>query len=268
MADNRRKLVAGLAALVAFSLFVCLATGAPAQSAADGRQQVSFVPHFTELAMTRTAEALVLGTPAAQPSAPPSAMSAVSTPPAMVPMDTEYYALCGTLLVEGQSYPIGDRFADASEIPIGTAINGDVWGRNGYAVITDHPDYRLLWVTTDGSRQYVIVHVNDPLLTDETTGFAHITQVVSDGYQALFTVGASALTAAGTLIAVGFTVCAPTVGVGCGLAVGGAIAAGVVSSAGEWWIRATIINPGLSNLELQLQTIDINRGSPHPCDTP
>ena len=52
MAHNRRKLQAGLAALVAFSLFVCLLTGgAPlglAVRAAQPPQQVTFDPHVTE----------------------------------------------------------------------------------------------------------------------------------------------------------------------------------------------------------------------------
>ena len=50
MADSRRRLQAGLAALVAFSLFVCMLTGG-ASARAPGRQ-IDFTPHVTDVGAT------------------------------------------------------------------------------------------------------------------------------------------------------------------------------------------------------------------------
>jgi hypothetical protein len=173
MAENRRKVMAGLAAVVAFSLFVCTATGGA--SARAPRGQIEFTEHVSTLGLTHTVQATALGTPA-PPAAPQSTMfPPVGTPPVMVPVEEDEYALCGTLEVSGQSYPIGDRFTDASGIELGTTVNADVWGQNGYAVIQDNPDYRLLWITRgDGARQYVIVHMNDPCSLMSTRGLLTI----------------------------------------------------------------------------------------------
>ena len=58
MRYSRRKLRAGLAAFVAFSLFVCVATGG-ASARAPGRQ-IDFTPNIPALEMTQTAQALNL----------------------------------------------------------------------------------------------------------------------------------------------------------------------------------------------------------------
>jgi hypothetical protein len=59
MATHRRKLTAGLAAFLAFSLFVCVATGG-ASARGPGRQ-IEFTPHVSPLEMTQTAQATQLG---------------------------------------------------------------------------------------------------------------------------------------------------------------------------------------------------------------
>ncbi len=59
MAGNGRKLRAGLAAFVAFSLFVCMGTGGASARAPGG--QIDFTPNIPPLQMTQTAEALELG---------------------------------------------------------------------------------------------------------------------------------------------------------------------------------------------------------------
>jgi len=60
MADNRRKLQAGLAAFVAFSLFVCMVTGGASARGPSG--QIDFTPNIPPLQMTRTARAAAIET--------------------------------------------------------------------------------------------------------------------------------------------------------------------------------------------------------------
>ncbi len=63
MAQNRRKLNAGLAAFVAFSLFVCVATGG-ASARAPGRQVAfTFTPHVTDVGATAIPGAAPIPTP-------------------------------------------------------------------------------------------------------------------------------------------------------------------------------------------------------------
>ena len=64
MPDNRRKLQAGLAALVAFSLFVCMLTGG-ASARAPGRQigGFTFTPHVTDVGATPIPGVAVVPTP-------------------------------------------------------------------------------------------------------------------------------------------------------------------------------------------------------------
>ena len=70
MAKNRKGLKAGLAALAALSLLVCMMTGGVPGGAAAA--QITFVPHVTPLMMTQTADALKLSTLTA-PASPPVA---------------------------------------------------------------------------------------------------------------------------------------------------------------------------------------------------
>jgi len=61
MTNNRRKLQAGLAAMVAFSLFVCMVTGG-ASARAPGRQ-IEFTPHVTDVGATPIPGAEAIPTP-------------------------------------------------------------------------------------------------------------------------------------------------------------------------------------------------------------
>ena len=76
MRYSRRKLRAGLAAFVAFSLFVCVATGG-ASARAPGRQ-IDFTPHVSPLALTETAQALNLNTAVAPTAVPDGAHIPIS----------------------------------------------------------------------------------------------------------------------------------------------------------------------------------------------
>jgi hypothetical protein len=76
MAQNRRKLRAGLAAFLAFSLFVCVVTGG-ASARAAGRQ-IEFTPHVSPMALTQTAQAMGFGTAVAPTAVPEGAHIPIS----------------------------------------------------------------------------------------------------------------------------------------------------------------------------------------------
>jgi hypothetical protein len=268
IAEHKMRFPIALIVVVAVSVVVC-------PLAADGfglggaSAQIAFTPHISALELTQTAEGIEIEAVA---TVGLPATAAFPTPPAtpiMAPVQSGQYAICGMLRIGSATYPIGDPFSDASGIAVGTVVNADPFGRNGYAEIRDHPDYRLVWVTSEaGVRQYIIVHKYDPLFSDPNVGFASQVSVVRGGYQQLFAAGVPALSAAGTLITIGIIGCAPTAGGGCALAAGAAIVGGAVASAAEWWIRATVVNPALRNLRLEFDSIDSNRGLPGACISP
>jgi hypothetical protein len=130
MADNRRRLAAGLAALVAFSLVVCplgwgAAGGQPASAA--GQDQIEFTPHVTPIPATPTPEALLL-------------------PWVWEP---------GTRFTCPRAFPEGCR-------PELATVHGD--DSYGWGELAGRPDLALIWISDATGSHYIMVSVDDPLL--------------------------------------------------------------------------------------------------------
>jgi len=216
----------------------------------DLRVQITFEPSLSVLEMTSFA-------PTAFPATVPP--PAPFPTPVMVPIEDDEYALAGDLLINGQAYPIGDELDNAEGIPLGATEEAS-FGEYGYAVIQDHPDYRLLWVTDENDqRRHIIVHANDPLFAGED-GYRKHLEDLQAGMTTLTTAAVPVVTAGGTLIAIGLGVCAPTAGGGCALAFAGAVITGLVSLGAEAYIRLGVVDPAIDNLRADLETIAPNRG--------
>jgi len=179
--------------------------------------------------------------------------------PVMVPIEDDEYALASDLLINGQAYPIGDELASADGIPLG-AIEEGSYGNYGYAVVRDHPEYRLLWVASeDGERHHIIVHENDPLFAGED-GFRKHLDDLQERMTGLTTAAVPVVTAGGTLVAIGLGACAPTAGGGCVAALAGALITGIVSLGAEAYFRLAVVDPAIRNLAADFETIAPNRG--------
>jgi hypothetical protein len=154
MADRKKRFRTGLAVLVTISLFVCpLAAGGFGLRAAHA--QLPYTPPIIPtLGWTQTAGELGIGVVATVGTPVTVGLPTPLPTPVMAPVESGQYAICGMLVIDSSVYAIGDPFSDASGIALGTVVNADPFGRNGYAEIRDQPDYRLVWVTSEaGVRQ-------------------------------------------------------------------------------------------------------------------
>ena len=132
MAENRRKAMGGLAALVAFSLFVCSVTGGALARAPRG--QINFTPNIPPLQMTQTAQALAIAT------------ASVATP----------------TLGPGQSFE-----EDDPSRPEVILLAGDP--RFGYGALASDPDLYVIWVTDEAGTHYLIVGQDSDLISGDGT---------------------------------------------------------------------------------------------------
>ena len=258
----RHKVVLTLGLVISLLAPIIGASWLPATASSLSAEQVSFVPNVTPLVIEDTPQPTLPSefdsTGGVQGDLAPDALQ----PPIMVPLGAAEYAICGFLTIGSESYPIGEPIEDPGGIPLSTIVSADPFGRAGFAELRDHPDYRLVWVTTEGGdMQSMIVHKADPLYNDPSVGFQVQADTVRDGYKGMFAAGVPALTAAGTLITAGIVGCAPTAGGGCALAVGAAIVGGIVASVAEWYIKLTVVNPAIENLQLKMGGFELNRGS-------
>ena len=120
MADSRRRLQAGLAALVAFSLFVCMVTGGA--SARAPARQIDFTPNVSQLETTQTAQALALGTPTVPTPGP------------------------------------GRYFDEGTESQIPAVARPELLADPiGYSAILGYPGLYLVWSTDDSGRRHYYV---------------------------------------------------------------------------------------------------------------
>jgi len=243
-------LVSASIGLLMSPLAVTTAAGRQFTNEQDLRRQITFQPSLSVLEMTSFASTAF---PATVP--PPTPFPT----PVMVPIEDDEYALAGDLLINGQAYPIGDELDSAEGITLGATEEGS-FGEYGYAVIQDHPDYRLVWVNDEnGERRHIIVHENDPLFAGED-GYRKHLEDLQEGMAALRTAAVPVVTAGGTLIAIGLGACAPTAGGGCALAFAGAVITGIVSLGAEAYIRLGVVDPAIDNLRADFETIAPNRG--------
>src|SRR3990170_2917932 len=152
MANNQRRLRAGLAAIVAFSLVVCPlawagSRGAPARAA--GRGQIDFTPDVLQLQVTPTPGGIPI-TPVVSPTSP--------FPAAVV-------------MIGGQAYPFCEGISDASGIPIGPTET-DYTGLYGYAPVAGQHNMVLMWVPGATGRIYMLARADDPNFSGPM-GFTH-----------------------------------------------------------------------------------------------
>lgn len=214
MAEKRRRLKAGLAALVAFSLVVCpfaWAGNRGASAEAAGQAQVDFTPDVLQLEVTPTPGGIAI-TPVVSPTSP--------FPAAVV-------------VIGGQALPFCEGFTDATGIPIGPTET-DYTGLYGYAPVAGQPNMVLMWVPGPSGRIYMLARADDANFSGPM-GFMHyLASLRTSEEAAIDQFGEAALPVLG-LVAVGVAGCFETGGVGCvvaaGLGIAGFLYAGV-STAG------------------------------------
>jgi hypothetical protein len=212
--------------------------------------QISFEPSIAPLELTAIAATEIADT-ILVPTAVPD--------PIMVESQDDQYAVAGDLLIGGEAYAIGDEIEDAENIELGATETAPLNG-HGYGVIKENPDYRLIWVTgEDGAKRHVIVHKNDPLFKGED-GFSNHIEDVQDGMEALAAAAVPVVTGGLTLVAIGLGACGLTAGGGCVMAAAGALIASIGGIAAEAYIRATVVDPALDNVQADLAVITDNRG--------
>ena len=219
MADNRRRLRAGLAALVAFSLIVCPlgwagSRGAPARAA--GRGQIDFTPDVLLLQVTPTPAGIPI-TPVVSPTSP--------FPAAVV-------------VIGGQPFPFCEGFSDASGIPIGPTET-DYTEQYGYAAVVGQPNMVLMWIPGASGRLYMLARADDPNFSGPM-GFTHYLSALRESEEATQDqFGEAALPVFG-LAGIFLAGCLESAGVGCivatGLAIGGLLYGGL-STAGVMLTR-------------------------------
>jgi len=213
-------------------------------------QQFTFVPSLSVMELTAFAQT-AMPTTAPLPTPFPT--------PVMMPIENDEFAVAGDLEINGEAYPIGDKIPNADEIPLGATEEGS-FGEYGYAVVRDHPEYRLLWTTDeDGARHHIIVHENDPLFAGDD-GFRKHLDDLQAGMTAMVSASVPVFTAGATLFTIGLGACAPTAGAGCAVAFIGAGIAGVVGLGVMGYVRSAVVNPAIDNLTADFSTIAPNRG--------
>jgi len=217
MADKRRRIQAGLAALVAFSLVVCplgwagAIAGYPASAA--GQAQIDFTPDV------------------------PTAFASPIPMPTPIPT-----------VGPGQIYERDDPLR-----PAVTVIAGD--SRFGYGYLSNQPELLVVWITNESGTWYQVVEEGSPLVAGEGDlhGFTwyiterdRILRDIATAYDDMTTYNDTAddFFLGAMALGVGGAVClAFTVGL-CGFLLGGAIAGG--------WLMET----NQSNAELEQNDIE------------
>jgi hypothetical protein len=237
----------GLVVLVAISLLVCpLAAGGFGLGGANA--QIAFTPNVSTLVLTQTVEGPELG-----------AVQTVSPAEPSLPSPTPMPVISGgSLDIGSRTYPVGDEFSDADDIRLGPSTT--VWGgSSGYAVLFDHPEYRLIWYRDrNGQRHYMIVHQDDPYfsgsdgfraqLDDYRNAVAAANAAAGSGATGGLTIGA--------LVALG-CLAGPTCIVAIALA-GVALIGGGVSEAA---INLFWTQPAYRNVVSSFELIDAHRGN-------
>jgi hypothetical protein len=247
MADRKKRFRIGLVVLVAISLFVCpLAAGGFGLGGANA--QIAFTPNISTLELTQTVEGPGLGTVQMAATAEPALPSSTATP----------VISGGSLDIGSRTYPVGDEFSDADDIRLGPSTT--VWGgSSGYAVLFDHPDYRLIWYRDrNGQQHYMIVHQDDPYFSGPD-GFRAQLDDYRNAVAAANTAAGGGLGGAaslGTLVALG-CLGGPTCLVA--LTVGGVAFFGGALS--EFAIYQFWIEPAYHNVVSSFELIDAHRGS-------
>ena len=210
--------------------------GVHAQEKSDG--PIKFTPHITEIVLT-------------------------ITPDTILGEDLGYLTAIvsgNTITIGSHSYPIGDGFLDASDIPQGV-VEQSLFGEYGYATILAQgaDEYRLIWITdNDGVKHYIIVKQDDDLFSG-TDGFTDQLETVTDNEDKVLEAIGLEFGGIGGLIAGEFVICPITGGAGCivGLITAfGAVIGGFVR--GIWLIFHDWM-PSMKNVVRAFESIEISR---------
>jgi len=250
MISKTRRVARGA---VLLSLLLCPLSFASltARRSAYAQGPIEFTPHITPLIIEETPGPFEIGTVGS-----PGPV-ATTTAPVQLP-----YVSGNMLIVEGQSFPIGDEFLDASGIPLGP-VEQDYLGTYGWAAVAGQPDYVLLWyVDWDGQKHHIITQVSDPLFVGHPgidDGFEDYLRELKKAEDAMAISGGGVFGGVGTLVLIELGLCVPTAGTTCGTAFLTAVVGGIGGGATYLYNHFFKYVPAGNNLEKQFEQIDAVR---------
>lgn len=211
-------------------------------SAGGVQQPIKFTPNVQELQLTAIA---------ATPFPEQIVTTAQGPPHALISGNT--------MTIDGETYPIGDSFSDASQIPMGS-IERSRFNEYGYSTIlaVGAQDYRLLWTTEDGQRNYIILKADDTLFAGPDGFTAELTQL-KEKEELTFDAMKIELGGLGAILAAEFAICPFTAAAGCVAAIVTG-AGGLIGGFGltMWRVVADWI-PARNSVNDSFTQIEINR---------
>ena len=252
MTGRSTPLRAAMMLVVAASIVMCpLAATAYAGRVPSGvgllQPPIQFTPNVQQLQLTSmAATAFATGVPTAGPVATQTTGPPVAT------------VSGNTITIGNETYPIGETFTDASQIPMGL-VDEARFGQQGYSTIlaVGAQDYRLMWVTDRGERKYLITREDDSLFSGPE-GFKDAIDDLQVKEELTFDAIKIELGGLGAILAAEIAVCPLTEGGGCVAFVATGVLGLIGGFALGMWRVFTEWIPAINNVNNAFIQADIN----------
>jgi hypothetical protein len=194
---------------------------------------------------------------------PIGAETPIPTPlPTVGPAGSLIYIEGNSLIVGSETYPIGDEFLDAGELPIGASTESHL-GDFGYADINNIEDHKLVWITdSEGVKHYIIVDVTDHLFIGHEgveDGFIHYLDNLIDAENKIIWAMGGAIGGLVGATVLQFLACVPTAGATCLTAIATVIGGGIAGLLTLGYQTVFKYIPAMNNLRDRFDAINTLR---------